>query len=166
MEIVQAPNKVTYTAGEKLDMTGLKVRIYTPDGFIDSKDGKNLTYSQKELVTVGEQKIKISYEDAFEFFIVTVVAAPDSNPDTTTKPTEPNESSKPTDITDGTENPTDGSETPTDGTESTDPTTDTTGANGDQNGKGMPWWGILLIALVAAGAGVGITIFVLKKKKA
>ena len=166
LEIVQAPNKVTYTAGEKLDMTGLKVRIYTPDGFIDSKDGKNLTYSQKELVTVGEQKIKISYEDAFEFFIVTVVAAPDSNPDTTTKPTEPDESSKPTDITDGTENPTDGSETPTDSTESTDPTTDTTGANGDKNGKGMPWWGILLIALVAAGAGVGITIFVLKKKKA
>ena len=166
LEIVQAPNKVTYTAGEKLDMTGLKVRIYTPDGFIDSKDGKDLTYSQKELVTVGEQKIKISYKDAFEFFIVTVVAVPDSNPDTTTKPTEPDESSKPTDITDGTENPTDGSETPTDGTESTDPTTDTTGANGDQNGKGMPWWGILLIALVAAGAGVGITIFVLKKKKA
>ena len=34
-----------------------------PDGFIDSKDGKNLTYSQKKLVTVGEQKIKISYKD-------------------------------------------------------------------------------------------------------
>ncbi len=75
------------------------------------------------------------------------------------KPTEPDESSKPTDTTDG-------SETPTDGTEGTDPTTDTTGANGNQNGKGIPWWGILLIAVVAAGAGVGITIFVLKKKKA
>ena len=42
LEIVQAPNKVTYTAGEKLDMTGLKVRIYTPDGFIDSRDGKDM----------------------------------------------------------------------------------------------------------------------------
>lgn len=70
------------------------------------------------------------------------------------KETNSDESSKPTESIE-----------PTDGTESTDSTTDTTGANGDQNGKGMPWWGILLIALVAAGAGVGITIFVLKKKK-
>ena len=168
LEIVQLPNKLTYTAGEKLDMTGLKVRIYTPDGFINSKDGKDLTYSQKELVTLGEQKIKLTYKDAFEFFIVTVVAAPTTeptDPDTTTNPTNPDESSKPTNATDGTESPTDGSETPTDGTEGTDPTTDTTGANGGQNDNGMPWWGILLIALVAAGAGVGITIFVLKKKK-
>ena len=157
LEIVQVPNKVTYTAGEKLDMTGLKVRIYTPDGFIDSKDGKNLTYSQKELVTVGEQKIKISYEDAFEFFIVTVVAAP------TTKPTDPDVSTSPTDET---EAPTDSSEAPTDGVESTVPmTTDAPDKNADQNDKGLPWWGVLLIALVAAGAGVGITIVVLKKKK-
>lgn len=157
LEIVQVPNKVTYTAGEKLDMTGLKVRIYTPDGFIDSKDGKDLTYSQKELVTVGEQKIKISYEDAFEFFIVTVVAAP------TTKPTDPDVSTSPTDET---EAPTDSSAAPTDGVESTVPmTTDAPDKNADQNDKGLPWWGVLLIALVAAGAGVGITIVVLKKKK-
>lgn len=164
LEIVQVPNKVTYTAGEKLDMTGLKVRIYTPDGFIDSKDGKDLTYSQKELVTVGEQKIKISYEDAFEFFIVTVVAAP------TTEPTDPDVSTSPTDETeaptDETEAPTDSSAAPTDGVESTVPmTTDAPDKNADQNDKGLPWWGVLLIALVAAGAGVGITIVVLKKKK-
>ena len=156
---------MTYTAGEKLDMTGLKVRIYTPEGFIDSKDGKDLTYSQKELVTIGEQKIKISYEDAFEFFIVTVVAAPTTeptDPDTTTKPTDPDVSTNPTD---GTEAPTDGSENPTDGTESTAPTTGTTDKNDGQNDKGMPWWGILLIAVAAASAGVGITVVVLKKKK-
>ena len=76
LEIIQVPNKVTYTAGEKLDMTGLRVRIYTPDGFIDSRDGNYLTYSQKTLTTVGEQKIKLTYEDAVEFFIVTVVPAP------------------------------------------------------------------------------------------
>ena len=115
-----------------------------------AEDGKDLIYSQKELVTVGEQKIKISYKDAFEFFIVTVVAAP------TTEPTNP---------TDGTEATTDGSENPTDGTESTAPTTGTTDKNDGQNDKGMPWWGILLIALAAAGAGVGITVVVLKKKK-
>lgn len=143
LEIVQVPNKVTYTAGEKLDMTGLKVRIYTPDGFIDSKDGKDLTYSQKELVTVGEQKIKISYKDAFEFFIVTVVAAP-----TTTEPTDP-----------------DVSTTPTDGTESTVPTTEITDKNDTPNDKGMPWWGVLLIAIVAACAGVVVSVIAMKKKK-
>ena len=151
LEIVQAPNKVTYTAGEKLDMTGLKVRIYTPDGFIDSKDGKDLTYSQKELVTVGEQKIKISYKDAFEFFIVTVVAAP------TTEPTNPDTSTEPTDP--------DVSTNPTDGTESTDPTKDTTDKNDTPNDKGMPWWGVLLIAIVAACAGVVVSVIAMKKKK-
>ena len=188
LEIVQLPNKIVYTAGEKLDMTGLKVRIYTPDGFIDSKDGKDLTYSQKELVTVGEQKIKISYQDAFAFFIVTVVAAPTTEPtepdtttkptepDTTTTPTEPDMSSTPTDSTenstdgtesqtDSTENPTDSTENPTDGTGNAKPKVDTTDKNDEQNDQGMPWWGILLIALVAAGAGIGITIFVLKKKE-
>jgi hypothetical protein len=60
-------------------MTGLHVIIHTPSGDIESRDGQHLTYSQKELVTLGEQKIKISYEDAFEFFIVTVKAAPASD---------------------------------------------------------------------------------------
>lgn len=85
LELIQAPNKTTYTAGEKLDMTGLRVRIYTPDGYLDSRDGKYLTYSKNALTTIGEQKIKISYEDAVEFFIVTVIAAPT---EPTTKPTE------------------------------------------------------------------------------
>ena len=66
IEIMQVPNKLTYTAGEKLDMTGLRVRIWTPDGYIDSKDGEKLTYSNKALTTLGEQKIKLSYEDAFD----------------------------------------------------------------------------------------------------
>ena len=89
LEIMEVPNKLTYTAGEKLDMTGLWVRIYTPDGFIDSYDGKYLTYSNRELTTVGEQKIKLTYEDAFEFFIVTVKEAPpEETAPTETDPTE------------------------------------------------------------------------------
>ena len=73
---MHVPNKITYVSGEKLDMTGLRVRIYTPDGFIDSRDGDKLTYSQEALVTVGEQKIKLTYQDAVVFFIVTVEEAP------------------------------------------------------------------------------------------
>ena len=104
MEIMEVPNKVIYTAGEKLDMTGLWVRIYTPDGFIDSRNGKYLTYSTKALTTVGEQKIKLTYEDAVEFFIVTVNEAPPEE-------TEPAETEPPE--TDPTENVTEEDADPT-----------------------------------------------------
>ena len=109
MEIMEVPNKVTYTAGEKLDMTGLWVRIYTPDGFIDSRNGKYLTYSTKALTTVGEQKIKLTYEDAVEFFIVTVNEAPPEETEPTE--TEPAET-EPTE-TDPTENVTEEDADPT-----------------------------------------------------
>ena len=116
-----------------------------------------MTYSQKELVTVGEQKVKISYQDAFEFLIVTVLAAP------TTDATEPDAATDPTEETIA---PTEGTIAPTDGAESTEPTAVATDKNDRQDGNAVPWWGVLLIALAAAGAGVGITVMVLKKKKA
>jgi hypothetical protein len=80
IEIVEVPKKLVYTSGETLDMTGLRVRVYTPDGFFDSKDGEKLEYTKNPLVTVGEQKIKISYMDAMDVFYVTVVAAPETKP--------------------------------------------------------------------------------------
>lgn len=83
LEIMELPNKLVYTSGEKLDLTGMWVRIYTPDGYIDSRNGEKLEYTKNALVTLGEQKIKIAYEDAMDVFYVTVVAAPE------TKPTEP-----------------------------------------------------------------------------
>lgn len=88
LEIIQVPYKLTYTAGEKLDMTGLKVRVWGNDGFFDSYNGDKLTYSQKELVTLGEQKIKITYENGFEFFIVTVEAAPEETTEATSEAPE------------------------------------------------------------------------------
>jgi hypothetical protein len=63
------------------------VRIYTPDGYIDSRNGEKLEYSKNALVTLGEQKIKIAYMDAMDVFYVTVVAAPETKP--TDPPTEP-----------------------------------------------------------------------------
>ena len=80
IEIIQLPKKLTYYQGEKLDMTGLKVRIWTPDGYIDSKDGKYLTYYQGTLDNLGERRINLKYEDAQEPIYVTVIEAP--------KPTE------------------------------------------------------------------------------
>lgn len=75
VEIVETPDKVVYTSGERLDLKGLKVRVYTSDGYFDSLNGEKLTITNNPLVTVGEQKIKVAYGDAFDFFIVTVKAA-------------------------------------------------------------------------------------------
>ncbi|MGM9680312.1 MAG: bacterial Ig-like domain-containing protein [Eubacteriales bacterium] len=76
IEIQSTPNKVVYTSGECLDLTGLKVRVYMSDGYFDSLNGDKLEITKEPLITVGEQKIKVAYEDVFDFFIVTVKAAP------------------------------------------------------------------------------------------
>ena len=75
VEIVETPKKLEYTSGERLDLTGLKVRVYTPDGFFDSVNGEKLQITDKALVTTGEQKIKVAYGDAFDVFYVTVLPA-------------------------------------------------------------------------------------------
>lgn len=165
VQLLKAPNKVEYHSGETLDLTGLKVRVIKTDGtYFDSQNGEQLSVPTQPLTTPGEQKIKVAYGDSFDIFIVTVREAPTTDPtdpDDSTETTVPSTNDNPAN---GTESPTDGTESPTDGTETTEPT-DTADKNEGQNDKGMPWWGILLIALAAAGAGVGITVVVLKKKK-
>lgn len=76
IEILSTPDKVVYTSGECLDLTGLKVRIWTSEGYIDSVNGDKLEITKNPLITVGEQKIKVAYGEAFDFFIVTVKEAP------------------------------------------------------------------------------------------
>ena len=76
IEILSTPDKVVYTSGECLDLTGLKVRIWMSEGYIDSVNGDKLEITKNPLITVGEQKIKVAYGEAFDFFIVTVKAAP------------------------------------------------------------------------------------------
>ena len=41
---------------------------------------------------------------------------------------------------------------------------DGTGGENDRAEGGFPWWGILLIVVAAAGAGFGVTFFIMKKK--
>lgn len=72
IEIQSTPDKVVYTCGERLDLTGLKVRIWMSDGYMDSVNGADLDIMDEPLVTIGEQKIKISYQGVYDFFIVTV----------------------------------------------------------------------------------------------
>lgn len=89
IEIIQLPQKLTYYRGEKLDMTGLKVRIWTPEGYLDSNDGKYLTYYDGTLDNLGERKINLKYEDAKIPIYVTVIEAPETTPPATEpKPTE------------------------------------------------------------------------------
>ena len=160
LELLEAPDKVEYYAGETLDLTGLKVRVYNPDGtYFDSLDGDNLTIFDGPLENLGERKIKISYGEAFTFFYVTVKEG-------TTEPTEP---ADPTDPTKPSEEPTAPAEAPTEPSKDADvvkpTTTDEANENDAQKKDGMPWWGILLIAIAAAGGGVAVTLLVLKKKK-
>lgn len=179
LEIMKLPDKLVYTAGEKLDMKGLWVRIYTPDGFIDSRDGERLTYSDKQLVTLGEQKIKLAYEDAMEVIYVTVVEAPadTTEPDAPDAPdaTEPDatepaaESSEPEDVP--TDLPAVDSnlvEKPVDSVAPGDPGDTTT--DGAISGSGFfisDWLMIVLVAAVVliVGAAVAVVIIVVAKNK-
>ena len=157
LEIMEVPDKVVYTAGEKLDMTGLWVRIYTPDGFIDSRNGKYLTYSTKALTTVGEQKIKLTYEDAVEFFIVTVNEAPPEE-------TEPAETEPPE--TDPAENVTE---------EDTDPTEEETSKhskrdrdrNAEDSGDSDSLMLVIvcILAFVSIAAVTTLIVVLIKQKK-
>ena len=88
LEIMRLPKKTTYYQGEKLDMTGMWVRIWTPDGYLDSYDGKYLTYYDGTLDNLGERKINLKYEDAREPIYVTVIEAPKPT-ETEPQPTEP-----------------------------------------------------------------------------
>lgn len=77
LEIMRLPDKLTYYQGEKLDMTGAWVRIWGPEGVLDSYDGEYLEYSTRALVTVGEQKMQIAYGDAMDVFYIEVLEKPD-----------------------------------------------------------------------------------------
>ncbi len=164
LEVLEVPDKVEYFAGETLDLTGLKVRVYNSDGtYFDSVNGDQLTVTTNPLTTVGEQKIKVAYGDLFDIFIVTVKEAPEQppvvEPDDPDKPdpddTKPDDSdTKPEDT-----KPTGDTGTPTTATQANNQKKD------EQKDTAMPWWGIALIAVAAAGAGVGVTVLILKKKQ-
>ena len=159
IELVNAPDKVEYFSGEKLDMTGLKVLIHENGKTVESLNGDKLTYSDKALVTLGEQKIKLTYKDALEFFIVTVKEAP------TEPTTEPVHVTEPTGETEPaqTESTNQTTEEPTQApTEPAQATPDEPKAQAQS--KAMPWWGILLISISAAGVGCVATFLILKKR--
>ena len=172
IEIIQLPKKTTYYKGEKLDMTGLKVRIWTPDGYLDSVDGKYLTYYEGTLDNLGERKINLKYEDAKEPIYVTVIEPPATEPAETVPPTT--EAPTETTVPPTTETPTEPTVPPTTEAppETTVPVTEapletteapTEPAQPDEK-PGAP----LALAFVGGGAtvgGIGALVYFLMKKR-
>lgn len=158
IEVIELPTKLTYYQGEKLDMTGLKVRIYGPDGYIDSRDGKYLTYYEGTLDNLGERKINLKYEDAKTAIYVTVIEAhkptetqpPATEPPATTVPPT-TEAPSETTVPPTTETPTEPTQAPTEPAE--------------PQGKGNDGVTIAAIAGGSAVAVAGIGAYVFLKMK-
>jgi len=84
LEIMRLPDKLTYYSGEYLDMTGAWVRIWTPNGYLDSYDGEYLGYTDQPLVSIGYHVIDLTYMDGETSFIVTVLENPNAEYHTVT----------------------------------------------------------------------------------
>lgn len=184
VRIKKAPDKVEYTQGERLDLKGMEARVYRSDGtYFDSVDGDKLKVTSEPLVTLGEQKIKVSYDDAFDFFIVTVKEAPaegsseeeSSAADPSSVPSStPSGGSSASEKGSGVSNesiPTDGSLSstakPVDQIESKPAASDlaSSPAGTEKVSQGTPLWITLVIAVAAAFTGIIITLLATKKRK-
>ncbi|MBO7157752.1 MAG: hypothetical protein J6W31_04030, partial [Clostridia bacterium] len=156
--IMQGPDKTEYVSGEKLDLTGMHVQIKGPDGTIDSWNGEHLTYTDKALTSLGEQKIALTYKDAFDTIIVTVKKGTTAAPTEPQNPTEPGEPSEPADPTDApVSDPTAPAE---------DTATPPAPAEGQDDSSNNVWLFVGIGLGVAVVAVVVVIVILLKKKKA
>ncbi|MDD6263080.1 MAG: bacterial Ig-like domain-containing protein [Clostridiales bacterium] len=74
LEISQTPNKLVYSCGEALDLTGLKVRVWLSDGYLDLYDGANVEVSTGSTDDKGYQTVQVTYQNSkgfvYSFFTV------------------------------------------------------------------------------------------------
>lgn len=130
-----------------------------PDGYLDSYDGKYLTYYDGTLDNLGERKINLKYEDAKEPIYVTVIEAPKPKttdpPATTVPPVE-------TTVPPTTEVPAETTVPPT--TAAPSEPAETQPIQPETKPSGAP----LALAFVGGGAATagigGLVLFLLKKK--
>lgn len=71
--VLTRPNKIEYQEGDRLDTTGLSVRVYTDQGYYDVTGG--LECSPAVLDVAGTQTVTVRYEGKSCTFTVTVEAA-------------------------------------------------------------------------------------------
>ena len=76
LRILSVPDRLEYTCGETLDLTGLCVRLYYPGGYMDFSDGEGVEVTREPLNAAGEQKIRVRCGDVMDVFYVTVTEPP------------------------------------------------------------------------------------------
>lgn len=97
IELVQNPDKMTYNVGDKLDLTGLKVKITKADGTtVEATDGDMLEITDgKKLNKAGDHEVTLTYEDVSIILTVKVEEKEEeTEPTETTEETDPTEKTK------------------------------------------------------------------------
>ncbi|MFZ7120880.1 MAG: D-alanyl-D-alanine carboxypeptidase family protein [Eubacteriaceae bacterium] len=72
IEVTKKPNKTTYTTGQDLDTSGLKISMVYDNGEKVSIDSKKINITGYDSKSTGKQNIKIAYESYNTSFSVTV----------------------------------------------------------------------------------------------
>jgi len=73
LELLELPDKQSYTLGEAFDPKGMRIRVHLPDGsYFDSENGDKLTYPEYAFSYPGMQGVDILYENGFIQLTVTV----------------------------------------------------------------------------------------------
>lgn len=78
---IQEPTKLTYEAGDDLDLTGLEITLYYDNGDYEPVNASDLSINGYDKNTLGEQTITVSYLELSETFKVTVIRKYDEAPD-------------------------------------------------------------------------------------
>ncbi len=71
MEILSQPDKLHYTVGDSVDLTGLRIRIWTGEGFRDVENGQGMDHYPDVLTEEGKNVITVTYEGFTVSFNVT-----------------------------------------------------------------------------------------------
>ncbi len=93
------PNKVNYTKGEAIDVTGAVLNVIKQSGKVEEIAITKEMISGYNSNKVGQQTIIVDYYGFKTSFIVTVKSKTTDKPVTPTKPTNPTKPSKPSDNT-------------------------------------------------------------------
>ncbi len=188
MELISPPDKLEYFVGETIDLTGLKVRIYENGHFFASSDGDKLTVSVETFEVAGTHVVRISYGEAYDYFMVEVKneasgeiseetteeisqetteeTIEESSEESTTEESKEISEEPSQENSDTTEENSQASKEETSNEQSKEVSKDDIDEDNDKKTeKGMPWWAVALIALASLGIGVGGTLLVLSKKK-
>lgn len=73
IEILDNPKKVMYFVGDKVDLTGLRVRILTSDGYMILEGGTGMTVEPEVVTKTGPQFVTVGYDGLKATFKINAV---------------------------------------------------------------------------------------------